>query len=198
MIKVLGTCILLLIVFSDKLDASANDFSISLGHNSAREKAAEKQLRRLLDQYDVSRFSFTYSIRINQGDVPHSHPVLTLNTVHLGDDKNALSTLLHEQLHWHSLIKESATARAISDLQKIYPNVPVGGGEGARDIYSTYMHLIVCLQEFDALASYIGRDEAKQVLSGKRHYRWIYKQVLENSEKLRAVLQHHGINDPVI
>lgn len=178
------------------LHAGAADFSIRLGHNSARERAAEQQLRTILNTYDVSSYSFTYSIRINEGDVPHSHPVLTLNTVHLGDDANALSTFLHEQLHWYSLIMSTETEAAVKALKEIYPHVPVGRGQGAADEYSTYVHLIVGLQEYDALASYVGRAEAKRVILSKPHYQWIYKQVLTKTERLRTLLARHQLAEP--
>ncbi len=185
-----------LLYMAPSVYAGAADFSIRLGHNSARERAAEQQLRTILDTYDVSNYSFTYSIRINEGDVPHSHPVLTLNTVHLGDDANALSTFIHEQLHWYSLIMSEETEAAIKALRVIYPRVPVGRGQGATDEYSTYAHLIVGLQEYDALASYVGRDEAKRVMLSKPHYKWIYKQVLGKTEMLRTLLARHQLTEP--
>jgi len=186
---------LLLIAYS-AVDAASTDFSFRLASNSAQEKAAEKQLRRLINQYDVSRFSYTYSITISEYDAPHSFPVLTLNAFYLDDDAGALSTFLHEQFHWYGLIRQEAVDAAIAELKTIYPRAPVGRGQGARDKHSTYVHLIVGLQEYDAAAAYLGRDEAKRVIAGKRHYRWIYKQVLENTEALRAVLDTHGLSDP--
>jgi len=198
MTKFLALVTSLSLLVSTPLHADSSDFSIRLGSNTAREMATEKQLRRLLDQYDVSPYSYTYSILINQGDVPHSHPVLTLNTVHLGDDANTLSTFLHEQFHWFSLITDAATKATIADLKQIYPDVPVGRGLGARDEYSTYVHLIVCWQEYEVLASYLGQDAAARILGSKRHYRWIYKQVLENTDTLRKLLEKHGLDNPAI
>jgi hypothetical protein len=41
-------------------------------------------LERLLKQYDLSKWIFTRKVIIDQGEIPHSHPVLTLHTRHLG------------------------------------------------------------------------------------------------------------------
>jgi len=163
MVRVLCIVVTLLLA-QGTAQASSADFSFRLARSTTAEKAAELQLRRLIDQYDVSRFSFTYSVMINEFAAPHSFPVLTLNAVYLNDDASALSTFLHEQLHWYGLVRQQAVDTAIADLKRMYPNVPVGGGQGARDEYSTYIHLIVGLQEYDAAASYLGRAEAKRVI----------------------------------
>jgi len=198
MVRVSGIFTALLLLAYGAVYAASTDFNFRLARNSADEQAAEKQLRRLIDTYDVSRFSFTYSVIINEYGAPHSFPVLTLNAVYLDDDASALSTFLHEQLHWYGLVNQDAVDTTIADLKTLYPSVPVGGGNGARDTYSTYVHLIVGLQEYDATASYLGRAEAKRVLTGKRHYKWIYSEVVENTDALRALLKKHGLNDPSI
>jgi hypothetical protein len=38
---------------------------------------------------------------IKERAIPHSHPVLTLNTRNLDSDDQLLSAFLHEQLHWY-------------------------------------------------------------------------------------------------
>lgn len=195
MVRVLHILVALLLV-QGTAQAGSTDFSLRLARGTTAEKAAAVQLRRLIDQYDVSRLSFTYSIMINEYDAPHSFPVLTLNAVYLKDDASALSTFLHEQLHWYGLVNQTAVDAAITDLKALYPTVPVGNGEGASDEYSTYVHLIVGLQEYDATASYLGRTEAKRVIMGKRHYKWIYNAVIENADAIRAILHKHGLDDP--
>ena len=173
--------------------ASSSDFDIRLANNTQREKAAEKQLKRLLDTYDVSPFVFTYSIKIDQDDAPHSHPILTLNDYFIEDDASALSTFIHAQLHWFGIAFEPQINAAINDLKVIYPKVPNGRRGGARSEYSTYVHLIVGLQEYYASASLFGKEEAKRVLLGKTWYTWIYKEVVENEEELAKVLRKHNL-----
>ena len=74
--------------------------SISLATGTEGEARARDQLLLLLDRYELHRWQFTSRVRIEQGAIPHSHPVLTLNTRYPDDDLLALSTYLHEQLHW--------------------------------------------------------------------------------------------------
>jgi hypothetical protein len=74
--------------------------SISLKHGDAKERATERQLDRLLSQYDLSQWIFTTSVVIDEDAIPHSHPILTLHARHLKDDDLLLSTFVHEQAHW--------------------------------------------------------------------------------------------------
>jgi hypothetical protein len=59
---------------------------IILATGRFREVLAEQQLRRLERTYPLSQWTFTSDIRVEFGALPHSHPVLTLNTRHLDDD----------------------------------------------------------------------------------------------------------------
>ena len=191
--NLLYTVIALSLLASTAADASSSDFDIRLGRGSEREELAAKQLRRLLDTYDVSHFTFTYSVVIREGDVPHSHPRLTINTLHIKDDASALSVFLHEQFHWQGTAYSAEVAAAVEDLKNLYPNVPGSRGGGAGDAHSTYVHLMVGLQEYHATASLFGRTEAKRVIARKPHYRWIYRQVLENEAAIAAIVEKHSL-----
>lgn len=59
-----------------------------------REDQTQRQLRRILGSCPVSDWVFTRDIRIEANAVPHSHPVLTLNTRHLDDDHQLLATFI--------------------------------------------------------------------------------------------------------
>lgn len=175
--------------------ANANNFDIRLAHDTSRERAAKAQLVRLLNTYDVSPFTFTYSIQIDQEAGPHSHPVLTLNDYFINDDASALSTFIHEQFHWFELVLEPQIEAAIKDLQVMYPDMPPGGRGGGRNATETFRHLIVGSQEYHATASLFGRAEARRVIASKTWYRWIYREVLENEAAILAVLQKHGLSN---
>jgi hypothetical protein len=69
-----------------------------LATGSPREALTEQQLRRLLREYAVWDWIFTYDIRIETRVIPHSHPTLTLNTRYLDDDDRLMATFVHEQL----------------------------------------------------------------------------------------------------
>lgn len=187
------TLTFILMLFSATSYANSANFDIRLAHGTAREQAAERQLRRLLDAYNVRPFTFTYSVRIDQEDAPHSHPILTLNDYFINDDASALSTFIHEQLHWFGLILEPQINAAIKDLELMYPDMPARGRGGGRNAIETFTHLIVGSQEYHATASLFGQEEAQRVISSKTWYRWIYREVIENEEALLAILQKHDL-----
>ena len=186
--------IIALIFATSPLFAASSDFDIRSRHESPREVAAAEQLRRLLDTYDVSPFVATYSVLIDETAAPHSHPVLTLNSYFLDDDAGALSTFIHEQMHWFELFMGPQVEAAIEDLKKIYPDMPNRGRGGGRDARGTYIHLLVGSQELQATASLMGMEEARRVIAGKTWYRWVYAQVLEREADLLAILEKHGLN----
>ena len=191
--NILQSVIILSLAISTFTSAGSSDFDIRLGRGSQREQLAANQLRRLLDTYDVSRFTFTYSVVIREGDVPHSHPRLTINTLHLKDDASALSVFLHEQFHWQGTAYSAEVNAAVEDLKALYPSVPGSRGGGAGDARSTYIHLLVGLQEYHATASLFGKAEATRVIARKPHYRWIYRQVLENEAAITTIVEKHSL-----
>ena len=169
---------------------------IELATGTAREKAAEAQLRRLLETFDLEPLLFTTRVRIQSRVIPHSHPVLTLNTRHLEDDERQLATFIHEQMHWYSVETGAAFGAAMTELRRLYPEVPVGGDQGARNEHSSYLHLIICLLEYDGLARYLGPERARQVIARTDVYRWIYDKVLNDEPTIRGVMDRHGLALP--
>lgn len=153
---------------------------IELANGSEAERETAAALRRLVDEYDVGRWIFTERILIDEDQIPHSHPVLTIHTRHLGDDANLLSTFLHEQFHWLEDMVAEDFEGAMAAFEEIWPDPPVGSPEGARDRESDYRHLVVCDLEFQAMVELIGEPAARRLLAGITHYTWIYTRVLED------------------
>ena len=169
---------------------------ISLKHNDdAGEVQTKSQLQKLLAQYDLSRFIFTKEIIIDRGSIPHSHPVLTLHTRHLKDDDLFLSTFMHEQIHWFFTQHQDQTEQAVKELRTIFPKVPVGFPEGADSEDSTYLHLLVNTLEYRADKELLGELRARQVMEfwATDHYTWVYRQVLDEGDKIRAVLRKYKL-----
>ena len=174
---------------------AGNTLSIELARSSESEKTARAQLRRLVDQFDVEQWLFTEKVLIDDSQwIPHSHPILTLNSRYLDDDLSQLSTFLHEQFHWYAGSRLDRIDAAISDLKEMFPEVP-SGRVAARDEYSTYLHLIICDLELAAMQKLVGDAEARRVLGQWQHYTWIYNQVLNNSA-VRAINEKHGLTPP--
>src|SRR5262252_3895760 len=92
--------VMALIGVSAAVSLSAAELEITLKNGSPPEASTAEQLRGLLQRLDVAPWLFTTRVEIEARAVPHSHPVLTLNTRHLGQDDLLLSTFIHEELHW--------------------------------------------------------------------------------------------------
>ena len=169
---------------------------IRLASGTALEQRGREQLERILSKWDLSRWLFTRTVQIQSRVIPHSHPVLTLNTQYVDDptDARQLSTFVHEQLHW--FLADDRPNAAITELEQVYPNVPESLPEGANGRRSTYLHLLVCLLEFDAVRELLGEETARKLLGGFTHYTWVYREVLERPERIRKVLRAHGFDAP--
>lgn len=170
--------------------------NITLGSNNIREQQTKDQLLRLLERHPLSNWLFTTDVHIASMVQPHSHPVLTLNTRQLDDDDGFLGTFLHEQFHWYAEQELSTVEAAIVDLRAIWPEVPVGPPQGARSEFSSYLHLIICLWELDALTRLMGPERATAVIENRGYYTWIYEIVQEQGERIRAVLDDHQLQLP--
>lgn len=169
------------------------NLTVDLVHGTEREIATKEQLLALLKKYDLSKWLFTKRVRIEEGATPHSHPVLTLNTRHLGDDTRLLSVFIHEQLHWFVSKRFQQTKAAIDELRTLYPQVPGEQPQGARTEESTYLHLIVCYLEYCTLTELVGIEKATKVLESLPYYRWIYKTVRTDTKRIKDIIQRYKL-----
>jgi hypothetical protein len=163
------------------------------GKNPERELKAKQQLEKLLSKYNIEKYFFTEDVVIEYFAKPHSHPVLTLNTKQLNDDDGFLAQFLHEQIHWYLELKNEQADLAISELKNLFPKVPVGGEDEAKDEHSTYLHLIVNFLEFEELSKLIGIERAKKVIENAFGYKWIYKKVLNEYNQIKNILEKHQL-----
>jgi hypothetical protein len=163
---------------------------VTLKTGSRAEAQTREQLQRLLRTYDLSQWTFTKSIVIDEKAIPHSHPVLTLSTRHLRDDELLLSTMVHEQLHWFLVQRQKDTDAAIKELRNMFPTVPARPPEDAQDEQSTYLHLLVCYLEYRADQQLLGELKTRQVMEfwATDHYTWVYRTVLERTRDIAAIL----------
>ena len=185
-----------LLIFSVSVAGAAQDkFNITLKHGSAAEGQTRDQLLRLLKTYDVSKWTFTKTIVIEEQVIPHSHPVLTLSTRHLKDDELMLSSFVHEQMHWFLEGKRKETEEAVKELRVMFPKVPSGSPEGGQDENSTYEHLLVNYLEYRADRELLGELKAREVMEfwTTDHYTWIYKTVLERPRDIGQIAFNHKL-----
>ena len=183
--------LLVLMVGLSPLSAQETPLNVSTAADTPGEQATREQLLRLLNEHDIERWLFTREVLIDETSIPHSHPVLTLHTRHLGDDLELLSTFIHEQYHWLVAGQSSNEEAAIQAFRELFPDAPGRDGGGARDSYSSYLHLIVCDLEFQGMTVLFGEETARRVLSGITHYQWIYERVLGDS-RVREINERYG------
>lgn len=187
----------IIIVLISLLSFSAfADLKIKLAINSEKEQLKYEQLKRVISLYDLSKWQFTDEVLIDESaQRPHSHPTLVLTVNRPKNDGALLSQYLHEQIHWFEDPRKVEVERVIKELKIKYPNVPSKGPEGARSEFSTYLHLAVCLLEYDALTELLGNKKAHQIISknSKYFYKWIYQKVLTDTDSIRDTLKKHNL-----
>lgn len=167
---------------------------VATANAAADELAVAQQLRQLAGSYDLSRWVVSHDVMIERQVIPHSDPVVTLNTLYQGDDDGLLAAFFHEQGHRYFSLRREAAVAAATELSTRYPDAP-GRPEdgGARSQGSTWMHLLICLYESDALHAVLGEQRAAAVLARRPVYGWVYQRIVEDETEIRAVLAAHGL-----
>lgn len=160
------------------------------------ELRVKDHLKAILVKHELEPFLYTKEILIQEGAIPHSHPVLTLNTAE-ETEVGLLSVFLHEQMHWYGLHKNDQAEGIIEEIKARYPEVPIAFPKGAGSVESAHLHLLVNFLEYQTLQLVIGEDaalkEMKRLTKGT-HYTWIYQTVLEDYEKLYALAEKYDLN----
>lgn len=176
----------------------AASIEITLKNDSPTERRTKEQLERLLKQHDLTPWLFTKKIVIEDGVIPHSHPVLTLGTRHLKDDELCVATFVHEQLHWWVISQQENAKSAVAELKAKFPNAPTAAPDGANGEESTYNHIIVCFLEGSALRRIYGEFKAWQILSfwAEDHYKWVYRKVIDEGRSIAATLNKYKLFPP--
>jgi hypothetical protein len=167
--------------------------TIDLAHGTDREQLTKTLLEQVLASYDLTRYTFTRKVVIEERAINHAFPVLTLNVRFARSADELLSSYIHEQLHWHLRDTGRDQREAIAELSRMYPNAPVGLPEGAETAISTYGHLVDCYLEIQADRQLLGPERTSAVIADKGHYTWIYKTVLEDEARIAGVVRRHRL-----
>jgi len=168
---------------------------INTANGTRRELLAEAALKKLLAEYDVSKWIFTREILIEEGAIPHSRPILTITPRDLNDELLFFSSFLHEQCaRFLYPDRFYAVNLAIGELRQLYPEAPVGGTEaGAKDEDSNYRHLISNFLEFSAMVEVVGEELAVATMERKHAYTWVYETVLSDADKIEEIARKYGL-----
>jgi len=167
---------------------------IKLSHNTPREARTKAMLERVLADFDLKPYLFTHDVVIEEQAINHAFPTMTLNSRFADSEDELMSSFIHEELHWHLRDEASGMQRAVAELRRWYPHVPVGGTEGAETEYSTYGHLIDCYLEIQADRRLIGDARTAAVIRDKGHYTWIYKTIIEDESRIAALVRQNRLD----
>jgi hypothetical protein len=182
---------------SKKIEQHPSGLDVSEIEPNKWTSITKQNLLHLAQVYDLSPFLYTKKVNIQSKVIPHSHPVLTLNTRNAEYPKKILATFLHEELHWWLTKNHAQTELAIKELQKIYPKVPVINENGT---YSTHLHLLVCYLELQVLDFYLGKKEARGLITNTmkkdKIYPWVYYQVLYKDFAIKKLITKYKLLPP--
>ena len=166
--------------------------------------ASEQQPRALLigwfERYSLDKWRYTDVIRIEEGVIPHSHPVLTLSpqtrwSDYLADPEQLLAAYIHEQMHWFLLLQQKffGTRQAIAEFREHSTNLPVALPSRCSSPFSNYLHILVNFLEYQGLMELFGAAGAQQVIARIPHYTKIYALIVEESEHIGKVMTKYGL-----
>lgn len=160
--------------------------NISCKNNSPREEEVKNILLDILENVP-RKYIFTPDIIIEEKVVPHSHPILTLNTRNLNNPDIILSTFIHEQIHWY--LQKIELQDYYTKLESLFPNLGAGAPNWGDTLHSSYLHIIVNFLEIYILKKIIGVERAKVVLTSLKDdiYREIYNIVDIHNKELEEL-----------
>jgi hypothetical protein len=167
---------------------------IRTAHGTGRENAAAAALRAVLAEHDLRRWRFTDLVTIDEmirGGV--SHPLTISPSPLVQRPALALTTFLHEQLHW---LEGPGTDSAIAEASTRWPDPPPLAAGGAADPTCTWLHMSVCTLEYHSLSELLGPSDAAAELRQHAGYSWIYGQILASRGWFSGFLHLHGLRVP--
>jgi hypothetical protein len=176
--------------------AQTPKLNIRLQHYYPREQLRKQQIERLAEQYDLSKYTITRDIVIDQDAINHSSPVLTLNLRFLDNEDRALSVYVHEQAHWVMMTRHRHHSREmLAELTQLYPNIRIDPPYGDGNTRTSYMHLPVLMLEWQALEEVIGVKRAQAVMKFKRQdvYKDLFATVMDHRQQMEAFLKRYDV-----
>lgn len=162
-------------------------------HGTDLEAAGANALREILARHDLRRWMFTDLVRVDaeiRGGF--SHPLTISPRLLLRRPACALTTFLHEQLHW---MDSPGHDGATTEASNRWPDPPPPPA-GCRDAESTWLHMAVCALEYQSLSEIIGPVAAAAELRQQVHYSWVYGQILDDPAWFAGFLRRHGLQLP--
>jgi len=162
-------------------------------HGTDEEMAGAAALRGVLADHDLRRWMFTDLVRVDadiRGDF--SHPLTISPGLLLCRPASALTTFVHEQLHW---LDGPGISHATTEASRRWPDPPPPPA-GCHDAGSTWLHMSVCALEYQSLSEILGPGAAAAELRQHSQYSWVYGQILADPGWFTGFLRRHGLHVP--
>ena len=161
---------------------------ISTKSKSEKEEHIASLLREVVSVYNPP--IFTGDIVVEQGSIPHSHPIVTLNT-RSSDPRKLLEVFVHEQFHWFAT-KASGYSAGIEHLRGLYAD----NGEcnvSGENPNSFWEHLIVCWNTRNFLQGTLSAENVEWVYEQWNPYPKTEMLVLQEFDRLKDILEPFGL-----
>jgi len=157
--------------------------NITSKNNDPQELEIVNIVNGLCEQYDIP--AFTQTVLVEKDSIPHSHPILTLNT-RVKDSRLLLKTLVHEQLHWYAK-NHPQYKNCIAYLKTRYRD------DGEHNKLGTYPdsyweHIIICFNALNYLENFLSKEDVEWIYQQWQAYPTLEKLVVQNKEKVRTDL----------
>ena len=166
---------------------------------STAQKSSQHTRNLLIDarrKTNIADYEYTKEVRIAPGEIPHSHPVLTLNN-RLSKNNDLICTYIHEQMHWYvtwfSHVNSNKWHYLINQIENKYPDIPIAFPAGANTYFSSLLHVLVNWLEIEAASAVLGREVAIETTSKNWVYSGIYKIVLRDWDELSMLFNQAGV-----
>jgi hypothetical protein len=177
--------------------AQTPKLNVRMEHNSSEEQVQKHQLEEFAKHYDLSKYTITRDIVINQFAANHSFPVLTLNLRFLGnEDDRSLSFYVHEQAHWLLMTRyRRQTREMVDELINLYPKIDFEPPRGDGNLRSSYAHMLVIMLEWQAMENLIGVKRARAVEDFKRHHHYtdLFATVIDHRQEMEALFKRYDV-----
>jgi hypothetical protein len=161
---------------------------VTTKHQYPEEENVAEIVHLLYEKYEIP--TFTSTICIEKGVIPHSHPILTLNT-RVSDERNILETLIHEQFHWYAQ-EHPRYEKCISYLKTKYED---DGEHNKSGLYpnSYWEHIIVCYNTRIYLEKILPAEDVLWIYKQWQAYPTLEKLIEVEKEKIGKELKMYSI-----
>lgn len=163
-------------------------FNIQAKQNLPEEIEVIKLVEDICIKYPIP--VYTHNVIVEKGAIPHSHPILTLNT-RTRNPLLILHVLIHEQFHWFTSEHPKHKECIECFKNKYRDNEECDSLGNNKD--SFWEHLIVCFNTRDYLKTIVIDKELTYIYSQWQAYPKTEQLVIDNYETIQEDLAKYDL-----